>query len=124
VQNFTIMGNSLGDAPWSGYIPITNTLPNGTVYNTTHFGYNNGSWYVLPGTYAKKRMISCAAFLRCLQHAYDCSRQKCVLSQQHIIPDLCWERSCMAPHFAECGQGIALYGNNMYMHTHLNDDFT
>ena len=47
MQNFTIMGNSLGDAPWSGYIPITSTYTNGTVYNTTHFGYNNGSWYVL-----------------------------------------------------------------------------
>ena len=52
MQNFTIMGNSLGDAPWSGYIPITSTYTNGTVYNTTHFGYNNGSWYVLHGIYA------------------------------------------------------------------------
>jgi len=46
VQNFTIMGNSLGDAPWSGYIPITDTYDNGTVYNTSAYGYNNGSWYV------------------------------------------------------------------------------
>ena len=45
VQNFTIMGNSLGDAPWSGYIPITGVHSNnGTVYNTTAYGYNNGSW--------------------------------------------------------------------------------
>ena len=44
VENFTIMGNSLGDQEWSGYIPITSTHDNGTVYNTGAFGYNNGSW--------------------------------------------------------------------------------
>lgn len=44
VQNFTVMGNSLGDQEWSGYIPITSTYDNGTVYNTGAFGYNNGSW--------------------------------------------------------------------------------
>jgi len=57
VQDFTIVGNSLGDAPWSGYIPITSTYTNGTVYNTTHFGYNNGSWYVLHGMYARKALL-------------------------------------------------------------------
>ena len=46
VQNFKITGNSLGDAPWSGYIPITDSYDNGTVYNTSAYGYNNGSWYV------------------------------------------------------------------------------
>lgn len=44
VQNFTITGNSLGDMPWSGYIPITSTHANGTVYDTGAYGYNNGSW--------------------------------------------------------------------------------
>ncbi|DBA94745.1 TPA: hypothetical protein ACH3X1_002294 [Trebouxia sp. C0004] len=58
VQNFTIMGNSLGDAAWSGYIPITSTYPNGTVYNTTHFGYNNGSWYTGYGAAGKWEPIS------------------------------------------------------------------
>ncbi len=80
MQNFTIMGNSLGDASWSGYIPITSTYPNGTVYNTTHFGYNNGSWYVSHGIHARKGLISCAAFLRCLQPAHHWSSQKCVSS--------------------------------------------
>ncbi|DBA85173.1 TPA: hypothetical protein ACH3X2_005886 [Trebouxia sp. C0005] len=53
VQNFTIVGNSLGDAPWSGYIPITSTYSNGTVYNTSHFGFNNGSWYTGYGAAGK-----------------------------------------------------------------------
>lgn len=44
VENFTITGNSLGDQEWSGYIPITSTYDNGTVYDTGAFGYNNGSW--------------------------------------------------------------------------------
>lgn len=44
VENFTITGNSLGDQDWSGYIPITSTYDNGTVYNTGAFGFNNGSW--------------------------------------------------------------------------------
>ena len=45
MDNFTITGNSLGDQDWSGYIPITSTHDNGTVYNTGAFGFNNGSWY-------------------------------------------------------------------------------
>ncbi len=44
VENFTIMGNSLGDQEWSGYIPITSNYDNGTVYDTGEYGYNNGSW--------------------------------------------------------------------------------
>ncbi|KAL0042039.1 hypothetical protein WJX77_001435 [Trebouxia sp. C0004] len=58
VQNFAIMGNSLGDAPWSGYIPITDTYDNGTVYNTSAYGYNNGSWYTGYGAAGKWEPIS------------------------------------------------------------------
>ncbi len=46
-------GLLLGDAPWSGYIPITDTYDNGTVYNTSAHGYNNGSWYVIPNIPAR-----------------------------------------------------------------------
>ncbi|KAL3161962.1 hypothetical protein ABBQ38_009042 [Trebouxia sp. C0009 RCD-2024] len=58
VENFTIVGNSLGDKEWSGYIPITSTADNGTVYNTGAFGFNNGSWYTGNGSAGKWESIS------------------------------------------------------------------
>ncbi|KAL3141374.1 hypothetical protein ABBQ32_004954 [Trebouxia sp. C0010 RCD-2024] len=58
VENFTITGNSLGDQEWSGYIPITSTYDNGTVYDTGAFGFNNGSWYTGNGSAGKWESIS------------------------------------------------------------------
>ncbi len=75
VQNFTIMGNSLGDAPWSGYIPITDTYDNGTVYNTSAYGYNNGSWYVATTIPAYISYVCAKPCLKCC----DVSATACAL---------------------------------------------
>jgi len=69
------MGNSLGDAPWSGYIPITDTYDNGTVYNTSAYGYNNGSWYVATTIPAYISYVCAKPCLKCC----DVSATACAL---------------------------------------------
>ena len=58
MENFTIMGNSLGDMEWSGYIPVTSTADNGSVIETGAYGYNNGSWYTGFGADGKWESLS------------------------------------------------------------------
>lgn len=58
VENFTIMGNSLGDVEWSGLIPVITTADNGSVIETGQYGYNNGSWYTGFGAEGKWEGLS------------------------------------------------------------------
>lgn len=58
MENFTIVGNSLGDMEWSGYIPVTTTADNGSVIETGQFGFNNGSWYTGFGAAGKWEGLS------------------------------------------------------------------
>lgn len=58
VDNFTIVGNSLGDQNWTGFIPVTTTAPNGSLITTGASGFNNGSWYTGFGAQGKWESIN------------------------------------------------------------------